>query len=261
MDFPKSFIPKQDLGDKIGSYLNKIPDDNQGLAIAIGVETGAHHKGYIYVCDPSMREVNFVKKRDAFILDLCYWNNKLYDCGAYKKIYETLTDKEHTSSPLSMLSMKGYKKNLVYGHFYKIRLEMYKEKHREGWVYALEEHEGKLYDAGDYPAIYTTLDTEEVTRREKKVRALCSHKGELYDAGDYGVVYNTLTGERIAERFQQKIYTLCSFKNRLIDGGTYGMVMDTETDVMLLDFEDCTVTALETIPLSLVKELVKIGNT
>lgn len=260
MDFPKSFIPNQDLDDKVDSYLNKLPLDDQGLAIAIGVEKGTYNEGYIYVCDSSMKKPKFVRKRDALIMDLCYYNNNLYDCGAYKKIYNTLTDEEYRSSPLSMLSMKGYKKNLVYGHFHKIRLEMYKEKHRGGWVYALEEHEGKLYDAGDYPVIYTTLDTEEVTRREKKVRALCSHNGDLYDAGDYGVVFNTLTGERIAERFQQKIYTLCSFKNRLIDGGTYGMVLDTETDIMLLDFRGHIVTALETIPLSLVKELIKIGN-
>lgn len=260
MDFPKSFIPTQDLDDKVDSYLNKVPLDDQGLAIAIGVDKGTYHEGYIYVCDPSMKKPKFVRKRDALIMDLCYWNNKLYDCGAYKKIYETLTDKEHASSPLSMLSMKGHRESLVYSSFHKIRLEMYKEKQREGWVYALEEHEDKLYDAGDYPIIYTTLDTKEVKRREKKVRALCSHNGGLYDSGDYGIVYNTLTGERIAERFQQKIYALCSFKNRLIDGGTYGMVIDTETDLMLLDFKGCMVTALETIPISLAKELIKIGN-
>lgn len=260
MDIPNSFVPNSNLDDMVESYLNKVPLDNQGLAIALGMDVGTHHKGYIYVCDPSVKGVTFVRKRDALILDICYWNNKLYDCGVYKKIYDTLTDKEIVTSTLSILSMKGFKKNLVYSHFHKVRLEMYKERQREGWVYALEMYEDELYDAGEYPVIYSTLDNEIVARREQKVRALCSHRGELYDAGDSGIVHNTLTGERIAERFSQTIYTLCSFKGRLIDGGSYGAVIDTVTDMPLLDFGDYTVTALETIPMELVKELMKIGN-
>ena len=260
MKFPESFIPDK-LDDRVELYLNKIGIDDQGLAIATGVQKSTYHEGYIYVWEPSMREPKFIRKRDSLVLDLCYFKNKLYDCGPYKRIYDTLNDQEHVNSFVSILAMKGYKKRLVHSQFNKIYMGKSELRRRKGWVYALEEHDNKLYDAGEYDAIYTTMGDGLVTKREGRVRALCSHKGELYDAGDYGKVYNTLTGERVADRFSGEIYTLCSFKNLLLEGGTSGLITNAFTDEPFFDFGNCMVTALETVPASLVKELMKIANT
>jgi len=51
---------------------------------------------------------------------------------------------------------------------------------RKGGIWALCEHEGKLYDGGDYGGVYDTISGECVAKREGRVTVLCSHEGKLY---------------------------------------------------------------------------------
>lgn len=260
MKLPETFLPEKKLEDKVEGFLNKEEHAEEGLAIAVEESTSAD-RGRIYIWEPKMYKPKLIKIRKDMVIDFCYHNNKLYDCGAYTKILNTLTDEELQTKMLSVFSMCYYKDEMAYSNLGDIYLGNSRVRQRLGWVFALRVHNDKLYDAGSENAIYTTLPGyDTVAKRDDTVRALCSHKGELYDAGHYGTIFNTYTGERIAER-AHIIYTLCSFRDMLLEGGTSGMVVNAFNDDVLLDFGDVTVTALETIPMSLVKELIRFESS
>ncbi len=258
MKLPESFIPEKKLEDKVKCLLNKEEFEEQGLAIATEDGTGTD-RGRIYVWEPKMDKPKLVKIRKDMVIDFCYFNNKLYDCGAYTKILNTLTDEELLTQVLSVFSMCYYNNKVAYSNLGEIYLNDSKIRTRLGWTFALRAHNDKLYDAGSEKKICTTIENDVLATRDEVVRALCLHKGELYDAGHYGKIYNTITGERIAER-AHIIYALCSFRDMLLEGGTSGMVTDSFNDKVLFDFGNNVVTAIETIPLALVKELIRFEN-
>ncbi|MDP2906366.1 MAG: hypothetical protein Q8O03_00340 [Nanoarchaeota archaeon] len=258
MKLPESFIPEKQLEYKVEDLLNKEEHDEEGLAIA--VEDSTHtDRGRIYIWEPKMDKPKLVKIRKDMVIDFCYFDNKLYDCGVYTKILNTLTDEELLIKVLSVFSMCYYNNKVAYSNLGEIYLDDSKIMERLGWTFALRAHNDKLYDAGSENKICTTIENDVIAKRTDTIRALCSHKGELYDAGHYGEVFNTNTGERIAER-AHIIYALCSFKDMLLEGGTSGMVTESFTDKVLFDFGNNTVTAIETIPLALVKELIRFEN-
>ena len=259
MKLPETFIPGKKLENKVEDLLKKKEDEQIGLVIAVEDSTKAD-RGMIYAWEPSMGKPKLVKIRKDMVMDFCYFDNKLYDCGAYTKITNTITDEELLIKTLSVFSMCSYQNTPVYSNLGVIYLGDSKARERLGWIFALRAHNGRLYDAGSEKKIFTTIKNDVIAARDDVVRALCSHKGDLYDAGHYGAVFNTYNGEMIAER-AHIIYALCSFKGMLLEGGTSGMVTDCFGDKVLFDFGYNTVTAIEAIPLSLVKELIRFENT
>jgi len=258
MKLPEAFLPEKKLEYKIDNLLNKKENIEEGLVIAVE-NAASTNRGRIYVWEPSMETVKLVKVGKNMVMDFCYYNNKLYNCGAYTKITNTLTGEELLTKVKSVFSMCFYKDKPAYTNLGVIYLGDSKIRERLGWVFALRVHNGKLYDAGSEKVIRTTQKNETFAKRTDTVRALCSHKGDLYDAGHYGIIFNTYTGERIAER-THITYALCSFMGRLLEGGTSGMITDAFDDSLLFDFGDVTITALETIPISVVKELIRFEN-
>lgn len=258
MKLPESFIPDKNLEDKVEDLLNKEEHYEEGLAIAVEDST-ASYRGVVYIWEPKMEKPKLIRKRKDMVIDLCYYNNKLYDCGAYTKISNTLTDEQLLTQLSAVFSLCSYKNKIAYSNLGEIYLNDSKIRERPGWTFALRAHNDKLYDAGSENKICTTLENDIIAQRDDTVRALCSHKGELYDAGHYGIIFNTYTGERIAER-AHIIYTLCSFRDMLLEGGTSGVVVNAFNDQVLLDFGSSVVTALETIPMSLLKELIRFEN-
>lgn len=273
MKLPKAFLTKKKLDDKTNN-LNE-GRHSHGLAIAVGIFKEYISKGrdvystegQLYVWESSMRHPQPVKKREFIIFDLCYFNNKLYDCGAYKKIYDTLLDKvlvDNSCTPglcANISAMSYYENSLIFSCFnqifsYHINLKNVERiATRPEKVYALEVHKNIVYDAGHY-GIYKTLEKNPFIG--KPARALCSHKGNLYCAGfsyPNSHIYEASTWNMVTER-NSLSYALCSFENRLLDGGSYCFVADSFSDKITLNF-DYPVTALETIPISLVKELIK----
>ena len=97
---------------------------------------------------------------------------------------------------------------------------------RSGWVRALCLHDGRLYDGGDYKAVYETLGNKRVAERKDCVHALCSHNGKLYDGGEYRAVYETLSDKEVDER-SDWVRALCLHDGRLYDGGDYKAVYET----------------------------------
>lgn len=258
MKLPELFIPEKQLEYKVEDLLNKEEHDEEGLAVAVEDLTSSS-RGWIYVWEPNMGEPKLIRKRKDMVIDFCFFNNKLYDCGVYTRISNTLTDEHLLTQQFAVFSLCSYKNKVVYSNLGDIYLDDSKIRTRLGWTFALRVHNDKLYDAGSENKIYTTLENDVIAKRDDTVRALCSHKGGLYDAGHYGIVYNTYTGERIAER-AHIIYTLCSFRDMLLEGGTSGMVVNAFNDKVLLDFGHNIITALETIPMSLLKELIRFEN-
>ena len=89
-----------------------------------------------------------IASRDDWVTALCSHDGKLYDGGAYEKVFETLSGREIAS--------------------------------RDDWVRALCSHDGKLYDGGDYEKVFETLSGREIASRKGWVRALCSHQRDYF---------------------------------------------------------------------------------
>ncbi|MBM3199466.1 hypothetical protein FJZ53_00920 [Candidatus Woesearchaeota archaeon] len=254
MKLPDSFMPDKDLEGKVDVLLSTPDFNEQGLAIAVEDST-AVNRGKIYVWEPSMIRPELVNERKYMVIDFCYHDSQLYDCGAYTRVSNALTDDELLTQLSAAYSLCHYNGELVYSNLGTIYSGDSKLKERLGCVFALRTHNGELYDAGTEQCVYSTMKNKFVAKRDDTIRALCSHQGSLYDAGHYMGVKNTYTNETVAER-AHIIYALCSFRGTLLEGGTSGMVTDVFSDKLLLDFGYSTVTALEMIPVSLVKNLV-----
>ncbi len=295
MKIPDIFVPEKKLDNKVESFLDEENFEDDGLAIAVrlpkpyepndtgkvsryatdtdGAETEEQVFGYggIYVWDYSMKEPVLVRRRDGMIMDLCYANKRLYDCGSYKEIRETLTDTLYLHSTKSILAMCEYKNTILRSDLNEICAgSSRKLESRPDWIYALESHEEDLYDAGRYGIYKNSKKIDTFLRIDDMIRVLCLHDEKVYAGGstftakvpafanivEEGVVYDVSTGEKVATR-DSEVYALCSFKGRLLDGGGYGKVMDTFSNKNLLDFGNTDVTALKTIPFALVKKLIK----
>lgn len=279
MKVPNTFVLEKEFDSKIEYYLTKEVE-NKGLAIAVGIKEGSYHRGLLYVWYYTMREPKLVRKRDALIKGLYYskTKHKLYDCGIYKAINDTLLEKEYTSSVVSIISMCEYDNQLIHSKLSEIYIDKKKQKvtDRGGWVESFEIHDGKIYDAGKY-GVYEGLEKGLMVRhpgdlydfREYNypdtitMRALASHEGILYGVGQYtsgdfksATIFNLLTKEKIAVR-DREICALEPFGKMLLEGGKYGGITDALAEKSFLKLNNCNITALETIPLDLIKELIR----
>ncbi len=104
---------------------------------------------------------------------------------------------------------------------------------RNNWPWTLCEHNGRLYDGGDYAKIYDTLENKSIANIQGRINTSCSHKGELYAGiagkGNYeniNSIFNVTNNKIVAER-ENWPTALCSHKGKLYDGGRYKEIFDT----------------------------------
>lgn len=99
---------------------------------------------------------------------------------------------------------------------------------RHAPVNSIVYHEGKIYDAGDYANIYSTLENKAEIERVRKTACFCSYDRKLFDGGDGGI-FETLTDRVVAVR-EGSVLAICNHDGVLYDAGDDGTIKRTEAN-------------------------------
>ena len=140
-------------------------------------------KDYIYVF-AAKNNIYYLSEGDKglfagryhIVTDLAFHNGRLYDCGLYKEVYDSLAEE--------------------------------KIAERQAGVLSLESHEGRLFDCGRY-GVCETHSGRQISKIP--LRHLVSHGGKLLGA-DLCNIYDVLTGKRL-KRTKETIADLLSHPN------------------------------------------------
>ncbi|MBR9691951.1 hypothetical protein GOV06_04135 [Candidatus Woesearchaeota archaeon] len=243
----------------------KLPQGDNGLVYAIDKSKEEDRSTiFLYREDQEDRILGW---RTGKVNTFCIHQGDLLDAGDYNDIYPTSAPDKKTirvdGSVNALCSQTAALFAAIDFGIYNLSNEKLISK-RGAMSRALCVHNGQLYSAGDYDAIYDTLFSRKAIEVNTPVVSLCSHNGELYDVRRNGIMYHSTSateekkcmGDKILIAFSHN-EELCDVRyiDNLLDKNSHG-VFKTKNDENIFQ-TDQTITAICSISPEIVKKILE----